>query len=265
MNKNSIGVFDSGVGGLSVLKEIIKILPNEDLIYFGDSKNSPFGLKSGEEIVSLSRDIANFLMEKKVKAIVIACNTATAAALDILRKEFDVPIIGVISAGVKVAAENSENNKIGVIGTPFTINSNAYGKEFIKKNLDVEVYGSSCPELCPMIEIGWGSFDNREEILKEYLSILPKDVDTLILGCTHYPLIKKEIKEFFPGKVVDPAKETALELKKILIERNLQNNNEETGKVIYYSSGDIETFKRVAEKFLHKFQENIEILKPYSV
>ena len=250
-NKYNIGVFDSGVGGTTVLKEVINLLPNENILYYGDSGNSPFGEKTPEEIQQLCRKIVNFFINNSCKAVVIACNTATAAALDILKKEFNIPIIGVISAGAKVAVNTTKNNSINILSTPFTALSSAYAKEIKKLSKNINVFQEGCPQFCPMIENGWENYENRESILKEHLNNLPKNSDTLILGCTHYPIIKKDIAKFFNGNIVDPAQETALELKNLLKSNNLLNNDNTNGKVSFYVSGDEKKFKNVAEQFLN--------------
>ncbi|MGL4688042.1 MAG: glutamate racemase [Fusobacteriaceae bacterium] len=248
-NKKCIGVFDSGVGGTTVLKEIIKLLPKENVIYFGDNKNSPYGEKSAEKIQEHCLKILEFLLEKKCKAIVIACNTATAAAMDILVKNSPVPIIGVISGGIKAALEVTENRKIGILATPFTVSSMAYIKE-LKKNEKVEILQSPSRELCPMIEAGWVKFENRKNILKKYLDVFNEGTDTVILACTHYPIIKKEIEEFFKGNIVDTAKETAMELLGVLRERKMLNGSNEFGKIEFYINGELGNFKSIGENFL---------------
>lgn len=249
-NYYNIGVFDSGVGGTTVLKEIIDILPCENILYYGDSGNSPYGERTIEEIQQLSRNIVNFFITHSCKAVVIACNTATAAALDVLKKEFPLPIIGVISAGAKTAVHSTKNNSINILSTPFTALSKAYANEIAKISKEVRVYQEGCPQFCPMIEIGWKTFEDRERILKEHMSNLSKSSDTLILGCTHYPIIRKDIEKYFSGTIVDPAKETALELKELLSKYNMLNRSNKKGKLKFFISGDRERFKLIAEQFL---------------
>lgn len=249
-NQYNIGVFDSGVGGTTVLKEIINLLPNENILYYGDSGNSPYGEKTTEEIQQLCRKIIYFFTSRNCKVVVIACNTATAAALQYLQKEFDIPILGVITAGAKTAVEITKNNSINILSTSFTALSKAYTREIEKLSKDVEVYQEGCPQFCPMIEKGWETFDDREEILKEHMNKLPTKSDTLILGCTHYPMIREDIEKHFKGNIVDPAKETAIELKELLISKTMLNPSKTTGNIVFFVSGDPARFKKIAEKFL---------------
>lgn len=231
-NKNApIGVFDSGVGGLTVAREIMRQIPNEKIVYFGDTARVPYGSKSKETITRFSRQIVRFLETQKVKAIVVACNTASAYALDELEKEVDIPIIGVVRPGAKVAANATKNGKIGVIGTEGTISSGIYASYIKQIKSDVEVIGKACPLFVPLVEEGLWEDPVTDEIAKRYLaelSHLDKDIDTLILGCTHYPLIRSTLGRIMGEKVtlVNPAYETARELKELLIEKELLNDKE---------------------------------------
>ncbi|MGL5122871.1 MAG: glutamate racemase [Fusobacteriaceae bacterium] len=248
-SNGSIGIFDSGVGGTTVLKEIIKLLPKENIIYFGDNKNSPYGEKTAEKIQEHCLRTFKFLLEKNCKVVVIACNTATAAAIDILTKKSGIPVIGVISGGVKAALKVTQNGKIGILATPFTVSSMAYVKEFEKKR-KIEIQQSPCKKLCPMIETGWEKFKNRKQVLYEYLNVFNKDIDTLILACTHYPIIREDIEELYKGNIVDTAKETAMELLEILNKKEILNKSQELGTIEFYINGELENFKSVAEKIL---------------
>lgn len=262
MKKNyNIGIFDSGVGGVTVLKEILALLPQENIIYYADNNNAPYGEKDRESLQKLCCNIVDFFMKNECKAIVIACNTATAAALKLLQKKYQIPIIGVISAGARIASEIGKNKKINILATPFTVNSNAYIDEFKRLSKDIEVFQEGCAELCPMIEKGWETFQDRNSILKSHLNNLSSEADTLILACTHYPIIKKDIKSFFSGNIVDPAKETALELLSILKGKNLLNRNHTRGEISFYVSGEILPFKKIAEKFLNFKIKSIKTLK----
>lgn len=250
MEDYNIGVFDSGVGGITVLKHIKLLLPNENIIYFGDNGNAPYGDREKSQIEKLSIDIADFLVNHRCKAIVIACNTATAASVESIRKKYPaIPVIGVIEPGSKLAVSTTENHKIGVIATQFTVNTKSYPNEIKKITEDSEVYQVGCKPFCPMIEAGWETFKDRDKILKEHLDQLPHDIDTLVLGCTHYPIIEQEIAKYFKGTIVDPALESARELKRKLEEKHLLRNNI-GGKLKFFVSGEKEKFKRVAEKFL---------------
>lgn len=231
-NKNApIGVFDSGVGGLTVAREIMRQIPNEKIVYFGDTARVPYGSKSKDTITRFSRQIVRFLETQKVKAIVVACNTASAYALDELEKEVDIPIIGVVRPGAKVAAEATKNGKIGVIATEGTISSGIYSSYIKQIKKDAKVIGKACPLFVPLVEEGLWEDPVTDEIARRYLtefSEQDKDIDTLILGCTHYPLIRSTLGRIIGDKVtlVNPAYETARELKELLIEKDLLNDKE---------------------------------------
>ncbi|MDR3258707.1 MAG: glutamate racemase [Fusobacteriaceae bacterium] len=257
INEYAIGLFDSGVGGLSVLKEVVDLLPNENIIYYGDNYNAPYGERTKQNIQELCIKIVDFLINKKCKAIVIACNTATAAAYDIIKEKYNIPVIGVIFPGAKSAVITTKNNKVGVLATPFTVNSNVYAKKIGDISKDIEVYQEGCSEFCPMIESGWEGYENRMDLLKGHISKLPKDIDTLVLGCTHYPIITKDIESVFAGKIVDPARETTLELKNVLEKNNIKSDSQKKGKLEFYVSGDTKKFKNVAIKFLGFSIDNV--------
>ena len=188
MREDPIGVFDSGVGGLTVAREIMNQLPNENIVYFGDTARVPYGSKSKETIITFSRQISQFLRTKNVKAIVIACNTASAFALDALKQDNDIPIIDVIEPGAKAAAETTKNNKIGVIGTVGTVNSGIYTEYLRRIKPEALVYSRACPLFVPLVEENWLYDSVTIEVAERYLSeIKGYGVDTLVLGCTHYP------------------------------------------------------------------------------
>lgn len=214
-----IGVFDSGVGGLTVAREIMRQLPNERIVYFGDTARVPYGSKTKETIIRFSRQIIRFLQTKNVKAIVVACNTASALALEDIRPEFDLPVIGVLKPGALVAAQSTKNGKIGVIGTESTIRSRNY-TEVIRAHLPhAQVFGKACPLFVPLAEEGWTHDPVTVEVANRYLSPLKESgIDTLILGCTHYPLLRSTIRSVMGESVtlVNPAYETAIELKRML-------------------------------------------------
>lgn len=223
-NLAPIGIFDSGVGGLTVAREIMRQLPNESLVYFGDTARVPYGSKSKDTILKYSRQIVRFLQTQKVKAIVIACNTASAFALSDLQKECDLPIIGVILPGAKTAVANTATGRIGVIGTDGTIRSQIYTRVIHEYNPDIVVFGKACPLFVPLVEEGWLHDTVTDEIAKRYLSEFEdKDIDALILGCTHYPLLRSTIKNVMGDRVnlVNPAYETALSLRELLAQNGL--------------------------------------------
>ena len=221
-----IGVFDSGVGGLTVAREIMRNLPSEKIVYFGDTARVPYGSKSRDTVIRYSRQIIHFLKEQQVKAIVIACNTASAFALDAVQHEQDIPVLGVIGAGAKVAAEETVNKRVGVIGTVGTVGSGIHEAYLKKLDPEITVIGKACPLFVPLVEEGWLHDPVTVEVANRYLQELKdKDVDTLILGCTHYPLIRSLVGKIAGDQVtlVNPAYETARELKELLMEKGLFN------------------------------------------
>ena len=224
-----IGVFDSGVGGLTVAREIMRNLPNEHIVYFGDTARVPYGSKSKDTIIGYSRQIIRFLLTQNVKAIVIACNTASALALDTVEQEFDVPIIGVVGPGARVAAATTKNKRVGVIGTESTINSHMYHQLITDLDPEITVLGKACPLFCPLVEEGWLKDPVTEAVARRYLEeLLSQDIDSLILGCTHYPLLRSLIRGIVGERVnlVNPAYETAKELERLLNEKGLANPGE---------------------------------------
>ncbi len=256
----AIGIFDSGIGGLTVLREIRKILPHEEIYYFGDTARLPYGDKTKDLIIRYSKQIVDFLLEKKVVAIVVACNTATSLALEELNETYKTPIIGVIDAGVRTALKTTKTNKIGVVGTKATINSNKYEIELKKANPNMKVFSKACPLFVPVVEEGILDGELVNQVLKYYLDDIAESIDSLVLGCTHYPLLEKSININYPNiKVVDPATETANDLKKILEEKNLLMNK--GGIVKYYFSDGIEKVKQLGTMFLDEEMEHIELVK----
>lgn len=250
-----IGVFDSGVGGLTVALEIMRNLPMEKIVYFGDTARLPYGSKSKETILRYSRQIVHFLQKQGVKAIVVACNTASALALDTLEKEIDIPIIGVVKPGAKVAAEATKDKKIGVIATEATISSHLYTKLIQKIDSDIEVIGKACPLFVPLVEEGWRKDPITEMVARRYLTQMQEqDVDTLILGCTHYPLLRGLIQKIMGDEVrlVNPAYETSIALRQLLTEKNLlnQGKTEEEFPYRFYVSDAAEKFKTFANSIL---------------
>ncbi len=214
-----IGVFDSGVGGLTVFREIMRQMPNEKIVYFGDTARVPYGSKSKETVTKYSKQIARFLQTQNVKTIVVACNTASAYALEELEKEIDIPVIGVVKPGAKVAAEATRNGKIGVIATEATIGSKIYSQYIEDLKPGVTISGKACPLFVPLVEEGLLQDPVTDEIARRYLAeLIDIDIDTLILGCTHYPLIRSTVGKIMGEKVtlVNPAYETARELKEML-------------------------------------------------
>jgi len=193
-----IGVFDSGLGGLTVLKAIRRVIPGENLIYFGDTAHVPYGTKSKDAVIMFSLGIAKYLISRKIKLLVVACNTASALAIEEIRRAIKIPVVGVIVPGSKTAARVTVNGRVGVIGTEATIASGAYGAVLRKISGRIKVFGYACPLFVPLVEEGWWSGDIAQMAADKYLSeFRRKGADTLILGCTHYPLIKKIIKKYY--------------------------------------------------------------------
>ena len=248
-----IGVFDSGVGGLTVAREIMRQLPEENVVYFGDTARVPYGSKSKNNIIRYSRQIIRFLRTKNVKAIVIACNTASALALETVQKEIDIPIIGVIIPGARAAVSETRNGKIGVLGTEATIRSETYTKVIYQLKPDAEVLGKPCPLFVPLVEEGFAKHKITQEVIDIYLSDMKKtDIDTMILGCTHYPLLRSRIIEYFGEKVhiVNPAYETAMDLKIILNEKGIANHSGTPATYDFYVSDAAEKFTEFANSIL---------------
>ena len=226
-----IAIFDSGFGGITVLKQLLKLLPNENYIYLGDNANIPYGSKPKNEIIDLTSKMTDFLIKQNCKAIVIACNTIAASAYDILKQKYNIPIIEVISNGAIDAVNNTNNNNISIMATEFTVNSKAYIEKINELNKNIKITQVACKYLCPMIENEWNSYDNRLEVLQSYLKNIDPNSDTLILGCTHYPLIINDIKEVLNStnnsikNIIDPAYHTALSVKEYLENNNELNNS----------------------------------------
>lgn len=257
LQKNApIGVFDSGVGGLTVAREIMRQIPNEKIIYFGDTARVPYGSKSKETVTRFSKQIVRFLQSHQVKTIVVACNTASAYALDELEKEIEIPIIGVLKPGAKTAAEVTKNGRIGVIATEATIGSQMYTKYIRELNKQVTIYGKACPLFVPLVEEGLWQDPVTDEIAKRYLAeLIDIDIDTLILGCTHYPLIRSTLGRIMGEKVtlVNPAYETARELKELLVEKNILNDESPRlgeNQYQFYVSDGAEKFKTFANSII---------------
>lgn len=250
-----IGVFDSGVGGLTVAREIMRNLPMEKIIYFGDTARVPYGSKSRDTVIRYSRQIVRFLREQQVKAIVVACNTASALALSTLEKESDIPIIGVVKPGARVAIETTKKKRVGVIATEATINSHLYRELIRQMDPEITVVGRPCPLFVPLVEEGWLHDSVTETVARRYLKDLQdQDIDTLILGCTHYPLLRSLIGEIMGERVtlVNPAYETSLALKRLLEAGGMMNPGTARSEFPYrfFVSDAAEKFKHFANSIL---------------
>lgn len=254
IKKRPIGIFDSGVGGLTVVKEVIKTLPNEDIVYFGDTARVPYGSKSKQLVYKFSCQIINFLKEKNVKAIIIACNTVSSNCYEDLQNHFpQIPIIEVLEPGVYSAINITKNKNIGIIGTEATIKSGQYEKK-LKENLkDVNVFSKACPLFVPLAEEGFLTDNITIDIAKIYLQDLKnKNIDSLILGCTHYPLLKDSIQKVIGNNVsiVDPALQTAIKMQDYLKQNNILNQY--GGNHQFYVSDKNDKFDFICSLILNK-------------
>jgi glutamate racemase len=248
--RRPIGVFDSGIGGLTVFKELARRLPEEDLIYFGDTAHIPYGSKTPQAVQRYSLAVARFLEQQGIKAMVVACNTSSALALPVLQKSLKVPVIGVIEPGARAAARVSRGGAIGVIGTEATVNSGAYVKALKRVLARPKTISQACPLFVPLIEEGWWSHPATAGVAREYLAALKtRRLDTLILGCTHYPLLKDILTRILGRGValVDPARETALETERMLESRNLRRRGGK-GRRVFYVSDASKRFLKVARR-----------------
>jgi glutamate racemase len=250
--EGAVGVFDSGIGGLTVLAELLRRLPGESFIYFGDTARVPYGTKSAETVLRFSRENVTFLLDQSVKFIVVACNTASAGAVPRLQREFRIPILGVIEPGARAAADVSKTKRIGVIGTAGTIRSGAYQRAIQGLAPSAEVHTKACPLFVPFVEEGWVDREVTQMVANEYLADLKeKNIDTLVLGCTHYPLLRGVIARAVGEGVtlVDSAVQTAIEVERALDEHGLRNGHGEDDFAVYLSDFAPD-FKKVAERIL---------------
>ena len=263
MDERAIGIWDSGLGGLTVVREILSLLPAERLIYFGDTARVPYGTKGAETVRRFARQNSRFLAGKGVKLMVEACNTASAVALDGLSDELGVPVLGVIAPGAKAAAGATKSGIVGVIGTPATIGSGAYTAALTALRGGLSVEAAACPLFVPLVEEGWLEHAATRLVAEEYLSPLKAaGVDTLVLGCTHYPLLRPLLGELMGGAVtlVDSAGETAGEVARVLAERELLAPAGGSGSLECFVSDLPLRFRQVGELFLGRGIENIELV-----
>ena len=253
----AIGMFDSGIGGLTVLKEIKRILPNMHITYLGDTARVPYGIRSPETVARYAKESAVFLTEHGIHMMVVACNTSSAVALDDLVTRFDIPVLGVIYPGAKTAVESTKRGRVGVLGTPATISSGAYPKAIRKIDAGVAVTGMACPLFVPLVEEGWLDNEVARLTAREYLyrlHSLDQDLDTIVLGCTHYPLLKPLLQKVAVGvfeqpiKFVDSALETAREVKEMVADKGIPMD--EDGQVNYYVTDFPDRFCKVGSIFL---------------
>ncbi len=256
MKKRAIGIFDSGVGGLTVFKSIRQHFPNEDIIYFGDTARVPYGPKSKNTVINYSIQNTRFLIQQNIKLLIIACNTSSAVAIPHLQKMTKLPVIGVIIPGAEEAISLTKTGKIGIIGTEGTINSQAYQKELLRLNKSLNITSHACPLFVSLVEEGWLNKDVTDLVIQDYLTkFKDEDIDTLILGCTHYPVLKPAIDKFFKGKVnlVD----SSLAIIKH-INRHIPKSASQTGQDLFYVSDNEDKFVKIANMILEKKVSNLK-------
>jgi glutamate racemase len=251
--KQAIGVIDSGVGGLTVAKEVMRQLPNEKIIYLGDTARCPYGPRTTKEVKRFTWEMTTFLLEKQIKMLVIACNTATAAALDEIRKELSIPVLGVINPGARAAIKNTKNYRVGIIGTEGTVKSGAYERALKSLNSRLFVIAHACPKFVPLVESNEFNGPIAEKIVDEALKpMLNQKLDTLILGCTHYPLLEPVIKNVMGESVsvISSGDETAREISAILQYNGLLDTCEEEPEHEFYTTGSRRIFAKIASQWL---------------
>jgi glutamate racemase len=255
-----IVVFDSGVGGLTVFREIARLLPGESLIYLGDSARVPYGTKSAETVRRYSREAADYLLRRKIKMLVVACNTATAAALPDLQAVLSIPVIGVVNPGAEAAVTATRTGRIGVIATEGTVKSHAYTKAIKALRPDAEVFESACPLFVPLAEEGWSNTRVAREVAEVYLApLLDSSIDTLVLGCTHYPLLRGTIEQVAGPSVtiVDSAETTARKVS----EQIGHANDARPGDHLFLVTDAEERFQKIAGEFLEQRVDNLQLVK----
>ncbi|MFC3040044.1 glutamate racemase [Virgibacillus xinjiangensis] len=253
--ERAIGVIDSGVGGLTVVLELMRQLPKEKLIYLGDTARCPYGPRSAEEVKKFTWEMVDFLVEKNIKMLVIACNTATAFTLKELQDKLDIPVIGVIQPGARAAIKHTQNNHVGVIGTEGTVSSAAYTKELHKIKPELRVDSLACPLFVPMVEQGVRTGPKAESVVEETLRPMEQNgMDTLILGCTHYPLLKDTIQKVVGESVsvISSSEETAAETSTILDVHGLSSNREKSPIHQFYTTGDLDIFMEISKSIFEK-------------
>jgi glutamate racemase len=256
-----IGIFDSGVGGLTVFKEVVSLLPHENIIYLGDTARVPYGTRSPQTVIKYSREITSFLLRKGIKLLVVACNTSSALSLPALKKENDISIIGVIEPGARRAAEMTQNKRVGVIGTEGTVKSRAYEQAIREIDQRITVISRACPLFVPLAEEGWVDNQVARLTAQSYLRPLCDEaIDTLVLGCTHYPLMEGIIREILGDGVclVNSAQETAKEVQRALEEEKLTSAKKKKGSYRFYVTDNVERFIKVGERFLGRTLHSVE-------
>ena len=263
MDVRPIGIFDSGVGGLTVVKEVMGSLKEESIVYFGDTARVPYGSKSKQTVTKFSTQIIRFLLTQDVKAIIIACNTVSSNSIEELREIFpNIPMVEVVGPGVDMALRTTRTGVVGVVGTQATIASNKYPELLLARDENLKVYGKACPLFVPLVEDGWADHDVAYQVIGEYLRpLLERNIDSLILGCTHYPMLTYTIKKVVGENVelINPAEEAAKQMGEILGKNNMASNSS-TPQYKFYVSDSEERFREMAQIFLNKPIEHIETI-----
>jgi glutamate racemase len=263
----AIGVFDSGIGGLTVVRELLRQLPGERIVYFGDTARAPYGNKSPRALVRFALENARFLLSRKIKFLVVACNSSSAYSLQALRQKFSVPVLGVILAGARAATGRHHGQRLGVIGTRATIASEAYQRAIGELSPEAQVFAQACPLFVPLVEEGWSHHSVAKSVAKEYLEPLKsKGVETLVLGCTHYPLLRGVIRQVMGPRValVDSAQETAREVKELLGMTNLLSHKRRQAFSAheFYVSDHPEQFSAIGRRFLGRSLAKVQQVVP---
>jgi glutamate racemase len=262
--ESAIGVFDSGVGGLTVVRALMERLPFESIIYFGDTARVPYGVKSVETIALYAREITQFLLQQHVKLLIVACNTMAAVALQVIADLSPVPVLDVIHAGAGSAVATTQQKFIGVIGTPATINSNAYARAIHQYDSEIRIFSQACPLFVPLVEEGWLDHQVTRLTAQEYLKpVLCHDIDTLVLGCTHYPLLKPLLQEVVGNRIslVDSAEAMAQQTAEVLTRKNLWSPKRSSPEYRYYVTDVPVRFQTVGERFLGRTLSNVRVVK----
>ena len=259
-----IGVFDSGIGGLTVVRALMERLPFENIIYFGDTARVPYGIKSVETITRYASEITGYLLRQEVKLLIIACNTIASVAYEAVAQLSPVPVLEVIDAGARRAVEATHNNCIGVIGTPMTINSNAYARNIYRHNPSIRVFSQACALFVPLVEEGWLDHPVTRLTAQEYLKpVLVEHIDTLVLGCTHYPLLKALIQDVAGPQIhlIDSAEAMADMTADLLTTQNMANTERTQPDYRFYVSDVPNRFQTIAERFLGRSLGRVEVVK----
>lgn len=261
MDNRPIGVFDSGLGGLTVLKEIMSSMPGESIVYFGDNGRAPYGNKSKETVIKYTFQDIRFLLNQDIKMMVIACNTMSACSIKQVKNTFDIPVIEVVEPGATAAVRESKSKKIGVIGTTNTVNSGVYENAIEHIDSQVEVFSKACPLFVPLAEEGWWENDIAERIAREYLlSLKEYNIDTLVLGCTHYPILYNTISKVMGPEVslVSSAQEVARVVKDLIVKNDIARDPEIDPVYRYYTSDNVEVFESFGSRILGKEIHSVE-------